>query len=193
MSVDTLTASQMARWLRETAANTRRKRASRYLSPEEINLAPHVAFRLEQAAEQLDGAERLMHDIEAGSAELLRLAHENADLRDHLSMLPAVEPTPEPDYRHLYQCEVASKAVLQCETDSLKADLHAMLNSAETLEALKTAHQALLEVAHAQDVGPEWYTRGTSALRQQVAMWVKRGLDALNKARPSENRPAEPT
>lgn len=100
------------------------------------------------------------------------------------------EPSAEPDYRHLYECEKASRAVLQCEADSLKADLHAVTNSAETLEALKTAHQALLEVAHAQDVGPEWYTRGASGLRQQVAMWVRRGLDALNKARPVENRTA---
>jgi hypothetical protein len=84
---------------------------------------------------------------------------------------------------------------MQCDLDSLKSDLHAMSNSAETLEALKTAHQALLEVTHAQDVGPEWYTRGASGLRQQVAMWVTRGLEALNKTRPvwqPENRPAEP-
>lgn len=103
-----------------------------------------------------------------------------------------VEPSGEPDYRHLYECEKASKAVLQYETDSLKADLHAMTNAAVTLDALKTAHQALLEVAHAQDAGPEWYTRGASALRQQVAMWVRRGLDALNKARPTENRDEKP-
>jgi hypothetical protein len=102
------------------------------------------------------------------------------------------EPPADPDYKHLYQCEVAHKAVMQCEIDSLKADVHAVQNSAETLEALKTAHQALLEVAHAQDAGPEWYTRGASGLRQQVSTWVRRGLDALNKTRPVENRQAEP-
>lgn len=56
--VDTLDATQMARWLRETAANTRSKRESPHLSAEEINLAPHVAFRLEQAADLLEHLDR---------------------------------------------------------------------------------------------------------------------------------------
>lgn len=54
-AVDTLTATQMARWLRETALNTRAKRTSPHLSEAEMNLAPHVAFRLEQAADLLEG------------------------------------------------------------------------------------------------------------------------------------------
>lgn len=61
------------------------------------------------------------------------------------------------------------------EVERLKAErdeLHA---------AIKTANQALLEVAHAQYNGPEWYTRGESGLRQQVAMWVQRGLEAIAK------------
>lgn len=54
MTIDKLTASQMAKWLRETAANTRAKRKSPYLTDAEVNLAPHVAFRLEQAADLLE-------------------------------------------------------------------------------------------------------------------------------------------
>lgn len=55
----------------------------------------------------------------------------------------------------------------------------------EILEAtLKVAHQALLEVNHAQEVGPSWYTNTESGLRTQVAMWVRNGLDAIHAARP---------
>lgn len=50
-NVDTLAAPEMAAWLRETAANTRRHREQPYLTDKEMNLAPHVAFRLEQAAD----------------------------------------------------------------------------------------------------------------------------------------------
>lgn len=132
---------------------------------------------LDQLAQHIRACETLNPKTAASIVEEAAAA-----LRAHE---PGGEPT---DFRYLYECEKASKAVLQCETDSLKADLHAMTNAPETLEALKTAHQALLEVAHAQDVGPEWYTRGASGLRQQVGMWVRRGLDALNKARPTENR-----
>lgn len=55
---------------------------------------------------------------------------------------------------------------------------------AELEEALRVANQALLEVRHAQECGPEWYTRGASGLRSQVAMWVRRGLDAIAKVKP---------
>ena len=49
-------------------------------------------------------------------------------------------------------------------------------------EALKVAQQALMEVAHAQEVGPQWYSRGESGLRNQVDMWVRKGLTALQAA-----------
>lgn len=52
--VDTLGPAEMAAWLRETAANTRRHRETPYLTDKEMNLAPHVAFRLEQAAELIE-------------------------------------------------------------------------------------------------------------------------------------------
>ena len=48
-------------------------------------------------------------------------------------------------------------------------------------DTIRTANQALLEVNHAQRNGSDWYTRGASGLYQQVATWVKRGLDATGK------------
>lgn len=53
--------------------------------------------------------------------------------------------------------------------------------------ALKIVHQALIEVAHAQDVGPWWYTKGANGLYQQVAMWVRKGLDAIAAVRLKED------
>jgi hypothetical protein len=49
-------------------------------------------------------------------------------------------------------------------------------------ESIKTMHQALLEVAHAQREGAGWYTRGPSGLYKQVSMWVRRGRDAAEAA-----------
>ena len=51
---------------------------------------------------------------------------------------------------------------------------------------IKTMQQALLEMKHAQSAGPGWYTRGESGLKQQVRMWLDKGLKAsesLNKLR----------
>lgn len=48
--------------------------------------------------------------------------------------------------------------------------------------ALAVVNQALLEVAHAQSCGANWYTRGASGLYQQVAMWVRKGREAIAKA-----------
>lgn len=48
-------------------------------------------------------------------------------------------------------------------------------------DSIKTANQALMEVDHAQNIGPGWYTRGEDGLRQQVRMWVRRGLEATRK------------
>lgn len=53
---------------------------------------------------------------------------------------------------------------------------------AELIEAIKTANQALAEVAHAQAVGPDWYTRGADGMRNHVSDWVRRGLKASNDA-----------
>lgn len=52
----------------------------------------------------------------------------------------------------------------------------------DTLErGRETAHQGFLEVAHAQECGPGWYTKGESGMYQQVRMWVERGLEATRK------------
>jgi len=52
----------------------------------------------------------------------------------------------------------------------------------ELLEALKVARQFVIEVAHAQDVGPGWYTKGEDGLYQQVRMWLRKANDAIESA-----------
>ncbi len=47
--------------------------------------------------------------------------------------------------------------------------------------AVKTAHQALIEVAAAQERGASWYTHGDHGLYRQVAMWVRKGLGDIAK------------
>lgn len=48
-------------------------------------------------------------------------------------------------------------------------------------EALKTTRQALMEVQHAQECGPEWYTRGVNGMYQQTSTWVRKGLSAARE------------
>ena len=45
--------------------------------------------------------------------------------------------------------------------------------------ALRICRQALMEVAHAQQCGPAWYTKGEGGLYSQVRMWVDRGAKAI--------------
>jgi hypothetical protein len=53
--------------------------------------------------------------------------------------------------------------------------------------AVKIVHQALIEVHHAQSVGASWYTKGHAGLYNQVAMWVRKGLDAIAAVRLKED------
>ena len=49
-----------------------------------------------------------------------------------------------------------------------------------------TMQQALLEIRHAQNAGPGWYTNGEPGLKKQVRLWLDKGLKAsesLNKLR----------
>lgn len=48
----------------------------------------------------------------------------------------------------------------------------------ELVAALKVTRSALLEVSLAQEVGPQWYTKGANGMYQQVYTWVRRGLEA---------------
>lgn len=59
-------------------------------------------------------------------------------------------------------------------------------------EALSTCQQALLEVAHAQQCGSGWYTKGESGLRRQVDMWVRRGSEAIREALDADSGSQEP-
>jgi len=53
------------------------------------------------------------------------------------------------------------------------------IRRSEVDAALRAARQALFEVRHAQQCGASWYTRGERGLYDQVAMWVRRGLEAI--------------
>lgn len=48
-------------------------------------------------------------------------------------------------------------------------------------EALLVARQTIMEVALAQSVGANWYTKGAPGLYGHIAMHVKRGQDAIEK------------
>ena len=48
-------------------------------------------------------------------------------------------------------------------------------------ESLSELNQTLLEIAHAQRNGPQWYTKGEDGMHQQVSMWLSRGFDALKR------------
>ena len=50
------------------------------------------------------------------------------------------------------------------------------------VEALKVVEQARLEVRHAKEVGPGWYTRGEHGMHRQVLMWDGKAGEAAAKA-----------
>jgi len=55
--------------------------------------------------------------------------------------------------------------------------LNARLEAADS--CFKIMEQFLIEVSHAQEVGPWWFTKGEPALIQQVDLWVRKGRTAL--------------
>jgi hypothetical protein len=75
-------------------------------------------------------------------------------------------------------------------TSNLQPDLERMdsllLSAADEIEtnraALKVAQQSLIELSHAQEVGPSWYTRGENGMYQQVYTHLRRGLEAVQGA-----------
>jgi hypothetical protein len=64
------------------------------------------------------------------------------------------------------------------------------MTNEERAEALETIAQAFLEVQHAQSVGARWYTRGEQGLYGQVAMWVRKGQEAVAKLRAADQEGA---
>jgi len=69
----------------------------------------------------------------------------------------------------------------------LEARQEARESNIERLDAaLDTCNQMILEVAHAQRSGADWYTKGGSGLHQQVSMWIRKASDAIKKARAGE-------
>lgn len=61
--------------------------------------------------------------------------------------------------------------------------------SQSVLDQLKTIEQTLMEVRHAQEVGADWYTQGRVGLYGQVAMWVRKGFEAINKVKSIHQEP----
>lgn len=55
----------------------------------------------------------------------------------------------------------------------------------EAIEALKVAHQFMLEVSHCQHSGASWFTRGESGLFSHIEGWCGRMHDALKKVMPN--------
>ena len=57
-----------------------------------------------------------------------------------------------------------------------------LVDQVEKLEAAREVmKQTLLEITHAQQCGPGWYTRGASGLHQQVRMWINKANVAIKK------------
>ncbi len=50
---------------------------------------------------------------------------------------------------------------------------------------MQISRQAHIEFLHAWEVGPSWYTKGESGLRQQVRHWLDKGLEATSGFEPS--------
>jgi len=77
-----------------------------------------------------------------------------------------------------------AEQIVMMKTDTSERVINKVLDAA--WPDIKTMQQALLEMKHAQSAGPEWYTRGESGLKQQVRMWLDKGLkssEAINKLR----------
>ena len=77
------------------------------------------------------------------------------------------------EYKFKLDCEAARIATKDAELAQLR-------------EALEVANQLVIEVNHAYTQGPEWYTRGESGLRQQVAMWIDKASKAIQEALKSQ-------
>jgi hypothetical protein len=68
--------------------------------------------------------------------------------------------------------------ISQQDVDYMEQAFYAgMERAADPIDVLR---QTLLEVAHAQQSGAGWYTKGHNGLYQQVALWVRKGTDAIN-------------
>ena len=78
--------------------------------------------------------------------------------------------------------------------------IHGAANQITTLKAqvgelervLGVANQALLEVSHAQECGPGWYTQGEAGLYGQVRMWLDKAFKEIKdlEASPAQEKPS---
>jgi hypothetical protein len=58
-----------------------------------------------------------------------------------------------------------------------------MADIAKIMGAISDVEQALLELTHAIDVGPEWFTNGRRGQIQQATLWNQRAAAALKVIR----------
>lgn len=57
----------------------------------------------------------------------------------------------------------------------------------ERLEkTVETTMQAVRELRHAHDVGPEWYTNGQQGMWAQIKLWTSKATDAFNATHSGE-------
>ena len=54
--------------------------------------------------------------------------------------------------------------------------------------AIDVLRQAVLEVRHAQNSGPNWYTKGSKGLYMQVSMWLNKADEALKSIDSTNNQ-----
>ena len=59
-----------------------------------------------------------------------------------------------------------------------------MSNEEELIEVIRVLRQTVMEVRHAQNSGPDWYTRGASGLFMQVMTHLDRADEALKSIAP---------
>lgn len=52
------------------------------------------------------------------------------------------------------------------------------VRKAEIVPDVAILRQALLEVQHAREVGPTWFTKGEQGMRSHIQSWLRRGNDA---------------
>lgn len=75
--------------------------------------------------------------------------------------------------------------------DDMVEQIQSILDEREEIgKQIMVLQQTLSEVAHAQQCGAQWYTKGASGLFTQVSMWVRRGqaaIDEINKLMEKEN------
>ena len=84
-------------------------------------------------------------------------------------------------FRRVKELEKAANIYAQNGADYRRRIAELAADANRVIEQVKVLEQTILEVAHAQQCGADWYTKGENGLYAQVAMWVQRGQTAINE------------